>query len=300
VSIRVNSWQKIANNTQSEYYLPTDYRFTGQRREGTIGLYDYGARFYDPLLGRFISADTVVPEPGNPQALNRYAYVMNNPLGHTDPTGYLPESSVQGEPSRKKDKYAPFFQEYPYARELYKQILKLEAEGITPYAEGEEWVGHQYSSREEFQRNDKRLMLGSAQREFTALWNKYGVVSANDPDDVPKDIYDAALTTQPFAAAGPLAGAVPRLSGGGYADAWSKATFSSSEKCAQWHYAKHGAPWNSIEEYTQAAMQFYADNVDLARPHRLLTGEMEVKISTSAYFGIYTTDGRIISFGAQR
>ena len=68
--------------------LPTDYRFTGQRREGTIGLYDYGARFYDPLLGRFLSADTVVPEPGNPQALNRYAYVLNNPLRYTDPTGH--------------------------------------------------------------------------------------------------------------------------------------------------------------------------------------------------------------------
>jgi len=174
-------------------------------------LYDYGARFYDPALGRFLSADTVVPEPGNPQALNRYSYVLNNPLGHTDPTGYLPESSVQGEPSRKKDKYAPFFQEYPYARELYKQILKLESEGITPYAEGEEWVERQYSSREEFQRNDKRLMLGSAQREFAALWNKYGVISADDPDDVPKDIYDAALTTIPFVAAGPLAGAVGKI-----------------------------------------------------------------------------------------
>jgi len=51
-------------------------------------LYDYGARFYDPLLGRFISADTVVPGAGNPQALNRYAYVLNNPLRYTDPSGH--------------------------------------------------------------------------------------------------------------------------------------------------------------------------------------------------------------------
>ncbi len=61
--------------------LPTDYRFTGQRSdEATLGsLYDYGARRYSPVLGRFLSADTLVPSPGNPQSLNRYAYALNNP-----------------------------------------------------------------------------------------------------------------------------------------------------------------------------------------------------------------------------
>ncbi|MDH7487629.1 MAG: RHS repeat-associated core domain-containing protein [Anaerolineae bacterium] len=46
----------------------------------SIGLYFYNARYYDPALGWFVSADTIVPEPGNPQALNRYSYVLNNPL----------------------------------------------------------------------------------------------------------------------------------------------------------------------------------------------------------------------------
>ncbi|MBC7250366.1 MAG: hypothetical protein H5T62_08770 [Anaerolineae bacterium] len=73
--------------------LPTDFGFTGQRNEGTIGLYDYRARFYDPVLGRFVSADTVVPNPGNPQDLNRYAYVRNNPLRYTDPSGYWVETA---------------------------------------------------------------------------------------------------------------------------------------------------------------------------------------------------------------
>ena len=69
---------------------PTDRRYTGQRWEAGLGLYDYGARYYDPLLARFISADTIVPSPGNPQALNRYAYVNNNPLTHIDADGHLP------------------------------------------------------------------------------------------------------------------------------------------------------------------------------------------------------------------
>jgi RHS repeat-associated protein len=72
----------------------TPYRFTSQREESTIGLYYYGARYYDAALGRFIQADTIVPEPGNPQALNRYSYVLNNALRYTDPTGMFSEDEI--------------------------------------------------------------------------------------------------------------------------------------------------------------------------------------------------------------
>ena len=40
-----------------------------------------------PLLGRFASPDTIVPNPNDPQALNRYAYSRNNPLRYVDPSG---------------------------------------------------------------------------------------------------------------------------------------------------------------------------------------------------------------------
>ena len=53
-----------------------------------MGLYDYNARWYDPALGRFVQPDTIVPDPGNPQDLNRYSYVRNNPLKYTDSTGH--------------------------------------------------------------------------------------------------------------------------------------------------------------------------------------------------------------------
>ena len=70
--------------------VPTDRRFTGQRRDGAVGLYDYNARWCDPAIGRFLQPDTIVPEPGNPQDLNRYAYVRNNPVRYTDPSGHCP------------------------------------------------------------------------------------------------------------------------------------------------------------------------------------------------------------------
>ncbi|MCW1968983.1 MAG: RHS repeat-associated core domain-containing protein, partial [Anaerolineae bacterium] len=72
--------------------LDTPYRFTNQRSdESATGLYDYNARFYSPMLGRFVSADSIVPGAGNPQSLNRYSYVFNNPLTYTDPDGHDPK-----------------------------------------------------------------------------------------------------------------------------------------------------------------------------------------------------------------
>jgi RHS repeat-associated protein len=67
--------------------IPTDKRFQSQRDVG-LGLMHFGARFYHPRLGRFISADTIVPNFANPQSLNRYAFVLNNPLKYIDPTGH--------------------------------------------------------------------------------------------------------------------------------------------------------------------------------------------------------------------
>ncbi len=64
------------------------FYFTGKKLDDESGLFFYGARYYDPKLGRFITADTVVQAPNNPQTLNRYSYVLNNPLNRIDPTGH--------------------------------------------------------------------------------------------------------------------------------------------------------------------------------------------------------------------
>ena len=66
----------------------TDKLFTGQREITGLGIYHYNARFYSPKTGRFLSPDTIIPGAGNPQAWNRYSYVLNNPLKYTDPTGH--------------------------------------------------------------------------------------------------------------------------------------------------------------------------------------------------------------------
>jgi RHS repeat-associated protein len=71
----------------------TDFGYTGQRALGDLGLMDYHARMYDATLGRFIQPDSIIPGIANPQSLNRYAYVMGNPLRYNDPTGYYGKTS---------------------------------------------------------------------------------------------------------------------------------------------------------------------------------------------------------------
>ncbi|HEU4689203.1 MAG TPA: RHS repeat-associated core domain-containing protein [Vicinamibacterales bacterium] len=64
--------------------------FTGHEMLDSVTLIHMNGRVYDPLLGRFLSADPFVTRPFNGQGLNRYAYVLNNPLTLTDPSGFDP------------------------------------------------------------------------------------------------------------------------------------------------------------------------------------------------------------------
>lgn len=70
----------------------TTYSFTGKEFDKEIGLYYFGARYYDPTVGHFISVDPLYFENlekdlVDPQALNLYSYVHNNPLRNIDPDG---------------------------------------------------------------------------------------------------------------------------------------------------------------------------------------------------------------------
>jgi RHS repeat-associated protein len=69
--------------------------FTGHEMLDQAGLIHMRARLYDPLLGRFIQADSMVEDDAT-QGLNRYSYCLNNPLSRTDPTGNLSFRQVLG------------------------------------------------------------------------------------------------------------------------------------------------------------------------------------------------------------
>ena len=70
-----------------------NYKFNGKPQEAA-GLYYYGARYYNPELGRFVSCDPVMATPQNPQSLNPYNYCSNNPVCYVDPLGLYEESMI--------------------------------------------------------------------------------------------------------------------------------------------------------------------------------------------------------------
>jgi RHS repeat-associated protein len=79
-------WGKVS---RTEGNADPSHRFTGQELDPESGLYYYGGRYYDAELARFISPDPFIQAPDLSQNLNRYSYVLNNPVLLVDPTGHF-------------------------------------------------------------------------------------------------------------------------------------------------------------------------------------------------------------------
>ena len=101
VETRYKPWGEVRFTTANET-LPTQYTFTGQYSHMSddatdlgaagFGLLFYNARWYDPTLGRFAQADTIVP--GGVQGLDTYAYTNNAPINYVDPSGHFTEEAI--------------------------------------------------------------------------------------------------------------------------------------------------------------------------------------------------------------
>jgi len=75
---------------------PSPLHFTGKQRDTESGLDNFGARYNSSSFGRFMTPDPLGGALVNPQSLNLYAYVVNNPISNTDPTGmYICKDSPQ-------------------------------------------------------------------------------------------------------------------------------------------------------------------------------------------------------------
>jgi RHS repeat-associated protein len=90
--MKYTAWGEVRDSAGT---MPTNYTYTGQYSHvNDFGLLYYNARWYDPSLGRFAQADTIVP--GGVQGYDRYAYTNNNPVKYTDPSGHAAENEDGG------------------------------------------------------------------------------------------------------------------------------------------------------------------------------------------------------------
>ena len=99
-STRVVTEQGGASHTPSHTYsypafgttTPGErFGFAGAESDDETGFLYMEARHESPTLGRMLSADTLIPDVFNPQSLNRYSYVLNNPTMYSDPSGHQPQ-----------------------------------------------------------------------------------------------------------------------------------------------------------------------------------------------------------------
>ncbi len=67
----------------------TQKGFTGHEMIHSVGIIHMNGRIYDADIGRFMQADAYIQAPKNMQSMNRYSYVLNNPLSYTDPSGHF-------------------------------------------------------------------------------------------------------------------------------------------------------------------------------------------------------------------
>ena len=114
------------------------FGYTTCRKEGYTNLLNYNARFYSPRLGRFISADSVVPNPLDPLSFDRFSYVRANPIKFSDPTGH-----AYYDPGCECMVYEPHLPPTP-TPPARQPVLPWEQEDIEPEAwmrqNGEAWM----------------------------------------------------------------------------------------------------------------------------------------------------------------
>ena len=89
---RKPDWTRQLNQSEIEALAAdhgdrTSRGFTGHEHLDRTGIVHMNGRLYDPLLGRFLSPDPIVANPGHGQQWNLYSYAMNSPLSYIDPSG---------------------------------------------------------------------------------------------------------------------------------------------------------------------------------------------------------------------
>ena len=80
-------YDPFGNLFEQNETVANPWQYASGYLDSTTGLYHFGARYYNPTLGRWTQQDPVAPNLASPDTLNRYLYVSDSPVNFTDPSG---------------------------------------------------------------------------------------------------------------------------------------------------------------------------------------------------------------------
>ena len=93
------AYDAFGNRTVEEETVENRFGFAGEMLDAVTGQYYLRARFYNPVIARFLSEDTYYGD-----GLNLYSYCHNNPVGYVDPSGHICEKKYQELKSKEPSK----------------------------------------------------------------------------------------------------------------------------------------------------------------------------------------------------
>ena len=114
------AYDAFGNRTVEEETVENRFGFAGEMLDAVTGQYYLRARFYNPVIARFLSEDTYYGD-----GLNLYAYCHNNPVGYVDPSGHICEKKYNAVESLRE-------QDGSNAADALKKYKELREQGYTP------------------------------------------------------------------------------------------------------------------------------------------------------------------------
>jgi RHS repeat-associated protein len=264
----------------------TEHHFTQKERDTESGNDYFFARYYTSAMGRFLTPDwseRIEPVPymvlNEPQSLNLYSYVGNNPLTHNDPDGHACQtttivSSFPGFPTTTQTIKNCAGASLDYFEENLYHIALQGAHATSKAAQGVDWFNK---------------WLGFGQSNCSnggdcgdALFKAFGAITAAIASDGQSEDAEAAKIEEEIAT---------------LSQKWSKGTFETLDESLAYHFEKHGlraGTADSLLQYLRQADSF-AENLQRSRTIRLSEGA--TKFIKNGRFLIKDVEGKIVSFG---
>lgn len=297
------------------------YLFTGQEKDKETGLSYYNARYYSSFLRHFTQPDTILPNIYDPQQLNRYSYVRNNPVKYVDSSGNWVQialgvaiGAVIGAGVNMVSQImdgASMFDGTMNWKEVGKSaIVGGVAGGVAglTMGTGNAMIGSIGLTGKAAVAAEGTVAATSSVASGQASRAAFNVIEGNEITAGLGNIKDMGID----AGIGVITYGFGKAWETSYIKkSWSKQSFETVDKSINYHYDKHitqnigktGRGYMSPLEYTQRSQKLYQNyiknNLDQNAKVNLVTlsdKSQGIRINSGKEFGIYASEGKTVSY----